>query len=410
MELRFHDGGGLMPLNNRGGIEPVEYRGFRGIRNTVSAERFGPEDLEAAVNMDIDDTGRTSRRNGSVSVLATAGAHSLWAEGDLAVFVQGTSFKRLAANYVASTLRTVTSGARMAYTSVIGRLFYSNGIENGVVEDGVSRTWGLVPPTGVGIATATPGGLLAAGRYQWTMTYLRDDLQESGTLIAGVITLADNDGIAFSALPVSSDPGVVAKMIYLTPTNGDTFYEALVLDNADTTATYMNDGTELTRPLDTQFCQNPPAGQCVAYFRGQTLVAKGSVLYASLPYGYELFDLRKNFDFESEITLLAPVEGGLFVCTQTHNIFLQGLTPDDWQQQVKTAVGAIPGTLVYAEGKDIGEGVPGVVALWLSQSGICMGTNDGGFNVLTDERLHTNIARSSGASVVIGGRVISTAE
>ena len=399
-----------MALNQRGGLDPVEYRKFAGIRNTVSPERFDIGALEAAVNIDLDDTGRASRRKGYTSALAAAGAHSLHAEGDLCVFVQGTSLKRLASDYTASALRTVTASRRVEYASVLGRLFYSNGAETGVIDGGASRTWGLVPPAHVGQAAAVGGGQLPAGRYQWTVTFVRTDGQESGALITAALDLPTVSGIAFSGLPVSSDPGVVAKIIYLTHANDEVMREALVLDAADTTAAYMNDGTEMAGELRTRYLQNPPAGQCVSYFRGHTIVAVGSVLYPSVPYGYELFDLRRYFDFESPITLIAPVESGVFVCTEAVNYFLPGLTPDDWKQKTATAEGAIPGTLVYVDGEDVGAGTPGRVALWLSRAGVCMGLDDGSFKVANRNRLLTSIVRASGASTVIGGRFVSTAE
>lgn len=389
---------------------PGRFKAFAGIRNTVSPERFGPADLVAAVNVDIDDTGRIARKKG-YSLLSATGTKWLYANGDLLLGVQGSGLMRLANDLTPlATLRTVTASQRMSYWTVIGRTYFSNGLEVGCVENGVARTWGMVPPSSIGVAASTPGGLLPAGRYQWTLTYLRGDGQESGTRLSGIVTLAEQAGIAWSSLPVSSDPDVAGKIVYLTTVNGDKFYEALILAAADTTATYMGDGVEFTRELETWLCQEAPAGQCVSYFRGQTLVAAGTVLYPSVPYGYELFDLRNYFDFESAITLIAPVEDGLFVCTQTHHYWLPGLSQADWTQQVKTDVGAIPGSLVYTDGQKVGEGIGGMVALWLARSGICIGANGGVFKVLTADRVNANIARSEGASVVIDNRVITTAE
>ena len=390
--------------------DTVTFKKFAGIRNTVSPERFGLEDLVSAVNFDIDETGRLKRRNGYSLAAAASGAHSLYANGELALYVQSTSLKRLATDYSATTLRTVTTGKKMSYTTVIGRTYFSNGTDTGVVENGSARTWGLVPPTSIGAAASTPGGLLPAGTYQWTVTYLRGDGQESGALMTGVVVLTEYAGVAFSALPVSSDPDAAYKIIYITPTNSEVLYEAAVVTNATTSTTYMGSGVEFARPLETWLCQQAPAGQCVSYFRGQTLVASGSGLYPSQPYAYELFDLRKYFDFESEITLLAPMENGLFVCTQTHHYWLPGLSPTDWAQQTKAEHGAILGSLVYTEGKNVGEGIPGLAALWLSREGVCVGANDGQFRVLSADRMNANISRASGASIVINDRVISTAE
>lgn len=45
-------------------IESVTLGRFSGIKNTVSSERLGPEDLERALNIDLDDSGQVRRRRG----------------------------------------------------------------------------------------------------------------------------------------------------------------------------------------------------------------------------------------------------------------------------------------------------------------------------------------------------------
>jgi hypothetical protein len=46
--------------------ESVILGAFKGLKNTVSRERLGPDDLERAVNVDIDDVGQLRRRRGRV--------------------------------------------------------------------------------------------------------------------------------------------------------------------------------------------------------------------------------------------------------------------------------------------------------------------------------------------------------
>ncbi len=390
-------------------VSATRFKSFAGLRNTVALERFDPSDLVIARNLDIDESGRLFRRDGYTSMLGAVGAHSLSAEGDLATFVQGTSLKRLWPDYSTTVLRSVTADLVVRYQSVIGRTYYSNGVENGVIEGGASRSWGITPPSSAGVATAS-AGMLPAGRYQWTMTFVRFDGQESGALVTGAIDLPDNSGISFSNLPVSSDTDIAYKVLYLTPTNGEVFYEALTVLAAATTASYINDGVELTRPLETLHLKEPPAGNVLGYYRGHMLVAVGAFLFYSKPYAYELFDLRDYLNFDGAITLIAPVEDGIYVCTQTHHYWLPGLTPAEWSLNVKAVTGAIPGSLTYVEGRDVGEGRDGRVALWLSQAGTCMGANGGAFAVLNSARLNMNINRNEGATIAFGGRVISAVQ
>ena len=45
--------------------DSVEFRKFVGLKNTVERERLGPDELEFAINVDLDDVGELHRRQGS---------------------------------------------------------------------------------------------------------------------------------------------------------------------------------------------------------------------------------------------------------------------------------------------------------------------------------------------------------
>lgn len=377
----------------------VTYHQFSGVRNDVSAERFGNGDLVAADNCDLDTTGKLSRRGGYA--LQRAGAsHSLFSHGALCVFVSGTSLLQLHADYSVSTLRSgLTADARMAYTHTVNdRIYYSNGYQTGVIDNEVSRSWGLTPPDYQPLASVGAGRLFA-GRYQYALTFLRSDGQESGTGVAEVIDVPADSAIDFTAIPVSSDPDVTQKSIFVSAANGDVLYRALTLANSVTTASYNDDGLNLNSPLDTQFLDVPPAGHLLTYYRGHIYSAVGNLLLHSEAFGYELFDWRKYLPFDSRIRLLAPVEDGFYLATETSTLYLAGSTPDDIRVIKKADYGAIEGTLAYAPGNLV-QGVtdPAPVALWTAPTGICRGLNGGVFTNLTESRYSFN-ARDSGAAV-----------
>lgn len=371
--------------------KPVEFKEFAGLRNTTAKERLSLEDMQVALNVDIDDAKRIERRTGQTLRLSGA-SHSLFSDGQTCLVVQGTTLKSVRATgtgaYAFDTLRSgLTSGARMSYWSVNGVIYYSNGYQTGVVQANASRSWGLTQPIGQPVASAI-GGYLPPGRYRYAVTFLRNDRQESGTGVSGTIDLASTGGIHFSGIPVSDDPTVDRKVIYLTPTNAEVLYQAMVISNDDTTADYRNEGYDLRLKLNTQFGRPAPAGHIVSYFRGCTLVAVGPVLWRSLPYRHELFMFGKDFNlFDADITLVAPVADGVFVATnQTY--FLRGADPGKWTLDVVADYGAIPGTLSYiqAEQQYVGQGLPGHSAVWASPRGHCRGTDDGTFMNLTESR------------------------
>ena len=356
-------------------------KAFAGIKNTVDAERLETGDLVTANNVDLDDTGKLSRRNGYAQNVAGA-VHSLWADGDLCLFVYGASLKRLATDYSSTTLRTgLTPNARMTYWNEHGKTYYSNGIETGIIENGVSRSWGL-PVPGLPMAENTVGNL-PPGVYQYTLTYVRTDGQESGATLAGQVNVTDG-GVSFTLIPVSDDDGVAYKVIYLTPANGDVLYQALILANDDTTATYSDDGLNLQMPLRTQFMQGAPAGQIVAYYKGRAYVVDGNIIYPSQPFSPELFDVREFIQYPERITIFAPVEDGIWLGTEKKVWFLPGSGPEDFTPKEKADYGAVFGTLAY----HFQETKNGEVryALFATDQGICAGYPGGVLVNLTQAR------------------------
>lgn len=363
------------------------YREFTGLRNTVPAERLGAGDLVAANNVDIDASGRISRRDGLT--LATAGAyHSLFASGNTCLIVSGANLLRISQNYALTVLRSgLTLNATMAYVAVNERIYYSNGHQTGCVENSGSRTWGIVPPSSQGQASEVSGNL-PAGAYQWAITFLRDDEQESGTGLAGRIDLQyDGAGIAFSNLPVSDDPGVTGKVLYLSSANGSTLYESHAISNTETSASIVSPIVG-GYPLTTQFLSPPPAGQCLAHFNGRIYVASGRYLYPSEPMADELFNREYAIEFDDEITLLAPVDGGLVISAGAMTGFLAGSSPEDFALTTRNTQRAIPGTLVQVNGALLLDGASGTkdVPMWMSDAGICIATPDGQISNLTENR------------------------
>lgn len=369
----------------------AEFKSFAGLRNDVQSERMEAGDLVTADNVNIDASGQLSRRDGRTLALA-GDYHSLWAAGDLCLMIGGTTLYRVAPGYTTTALRTgLTAGAKMAYQPINERVYYSNGRETGVIEAGASRSWGLAIPAHQGTATATAGSL-EAGTYQWAVTYLRDDGQESGTGLAGRIDLEEGGGIALSNLPVSDDPGAtLLKVLYLSECNGSVLYEAATID-ADATTHTITDAVGGANPLPTQHLSPPPAGQVLAYYKGYALVGTGSELYPSEPQAYELFDLRRYIDMPGPITLLATVESaassGFVIALRDETGWISGTSPEDFIYTKLTGYGAIPGTLTYVEGTLFGDGsLEGVMLpMWTSTAGVCVAFPDGRIINLTEQR------------------------
>lgn len=398
----------------------VLYSSFNGLRNDVTPERYGSGDLFIASNCDLDKSGRLSRRAGFTKQLAGA-VHSIWADDEqtICMFASGNQLNRMATDYSSAPLRTLAGvGARISYSKVNDEVFFSNGVDTGVIQNGTARTWGIaVPPLPSPSVTV---GYMPAGDYQFTMTYMRAEGQESGAPLAGVIAVPDGAGVKF-ALPVSADPGVASKILYLTTANSEELFMAIVVANASTSTTYIGDTTELSTPLKTQFLQPAPAGQLVAYYRGRMFVAVGDTLYPSEPYAYEWFDYRNYIQLSGKITLLATMEdkersgdaqhSGFFVGTDRSCGIIVGTAPSDFQYVPKTNYGAIMGALDYVDGSVFGDNSLGARSLpmWLTTQGLCVGKPDMEIQNLTRTK-YGFTAAGQGAALFMPGpnRFIAT--
>jgi hypothetical protein len=122
--------------------------------NTVKAPgelvhdpEHGRVELSRAINVDISDSGtRITRRKGTTFLTAGSFHSGFCAGGDILCVQEHPAWSSLYRfNPSDRTLTGVRSGLtqnrRMAYCQVGGLTYYSNGVENGIYEDGVSRPW-----------------------------------------------------------------------------------------------------------------------------------------------------------------------------------------------------------------------------------------------------------------------------
>lgn len=368
--------------------QPVEHGDFAGLVNVVPEDELELSDLLVAQNVNIDDKGKISRRSGHSAALSglDGSCRSLWSDGEAAFVVQDDELVEIMPDLSAELRRSgLTPGRDMAFTRLAGRTFYSNGVERGCVENSVDRSWGLEPPSSPGVAS-TVGGALPAGRYQFVVTFLRADLQESGASVAGSVDVAEGEGIQLSNLPLPADPGVAWKSIYFTHPNGETFYRAGLILDTDTSFLYALLGPA-TLVLRTQHLRPPPAGDFVDLFNGRTLVAKGNTLWHSEPWSLELFDLRKNFSFRSPIVALAALEDGVWVMTDDVVVWLNGRDPAQWTYSEKLQYGGLRGAATRCAQDEVTDnGGDTRVALLGTKQGMCIGFNGGTINNLSHDR------------------------
>lgn len=140
-------------LNNR--IDPARLHVSE--QNRIS-------ELAIANNVDIDSTGRISRRKGYTATARTEDIHSLFCENDICLYIVGTALWKLMPGFGAKGLRNdppLTQGLKMRYVAVDNRVYYTNTVENGYVEGDTSYAWvkgTYVGPTTMKILSNPPVG------------------------------------------------------------------------------------------------------------------------------------------------------------------------------------------------------------------------------------------------------------
>jgi hypothetical protein len=140
--------------------ESIIFDKFSGMKNTVTRERLSQDELERAINVDIDNAGQPRRRRGYVKKISGE-CHSLWGD-DRVYVVKAGMLSRVNDDYTTVPLVQVGS-ARVAFTEVNGDVYFSSNDASGIIAiNDTVRPWGYTNGQGAWISpvihpTATLG-------------------------------------------------------------------------------------------------------------------------------------------------------------------------------------------------------------------------------------------------------------
>jgi len=344
---------------------------FAGMNNRLPDHQLGLVErgrkagdyLRNAVNVDLTATGTLQRRKGTTLALAGADCHSLWADEQGAYFVDGGDLKTFPAGEVVRS--GLTPGRAVSYCRLPdGRCAWSNGVELGFINGGVSSP-PLSPPNPAPVVTASNGGALHAGVYQVAITAADAEGRESGATWPVQVTVPDGGRIEISGLP--GDPAA-ATNIYLSPLNGDVLYHATT--TIASSYSFPLVPQTLGRQLDTVGLVPMPPGRIVRYYHGRLLTADSAQLCYSEPFAHWLYHPMRNRILIAGLTLVEPVEGGLYLATQDKTWWLPGADVDQPERLVEILpYGAAAHSAARVEN---GTGV-----VWLSTRGLVIGDTQG---------------------------------
>ena len=277
------------------------FSGTTGINNKVdpSRLRFDPKtgivDLAAAVNIDIDDTGRPSRRRGRTATVRTEAWKNLFGCGSYGVGTKGDALCVIESDLSYTAIRNINASAKMSYIrDTDGEqdvVYYTNGHENGKIINKAS--------------------------YAWSVGEKTSETKE------------------FSAAPIGH---LIEK-------------------------------------------------------RKRMFIAQDNILWYSEPNSNDLYRLGTNhFRFISRMRMVQAVAGGLWVSDSDAIYFLGGeINPSNMEMPLQEKMADYPvsrGTGVKVPGSKIGvEGLSGIVVMFTTDKGVCIGTRDGRLINATERKI-----------------------
>ena len=119
-------------------------------------------------------------------------------------------------------------------------------------------------------------------------------------------------------------------------------------------------------------------GHLLEWFNSRLYAAQDDKVFYSDAAAPMRMDTRKNFiQFEGRLTMMKAVADGMFVSAGKHVFFLKGLDALDFAILKVGDSPAYLGSAIKVEGEDVGPGILGTVAMWLSDEGPFMGLPGG---------------------------------
>lgn len=372
----------------------LTFEAFTGINNVVPAHRLKGSDLIEALDADIGLTGEIYRRGGFTEVAGTChknlhNAHSYPATG-FQLATTGDALVAIHPNGDRHTVHPSLGSGRVWYCDLPdGRTAFANGLLHGITDGFTGRDHGVAPPESLGVLDFAFGALHPGSyRYELTMRRLSDGV-ESPSIISEPFTVS-RGGLRLDALPQRDGHEV---LVHLTHQNG----EVAFLVGTTSTGSFEWGGKNEDIPVSpcrTTGTQPFPVGTITAFWRGRLLVAVGKTIWASRPGNPHLSEWRAFKQFSNEVTLIQPVDDGIYVGTTEDLIWLGGATWEDLAYRPTRTGPVVLGSGVAAPGDQLrlGEGTgAGTAMVCIAGGNVVAGFSGGVIGNLTDKHYRTNV-------------------
>ena len=155
-----------------------------------------------------------------------------------------------------------------------------------------------------------------------------------------------------------------------------------------------------------------PIGHLLEIRNLRMFIAEDNILWYSEPNAPNLYRLSSNyFGFSSRLRMVQAVAGGLWISDSESVYWLGGeIAPTTMQMPVQIKAidsPVIEGTDIKALGSRIGKGIPGIVVIFTTEKGVCIGTGDGQLINVTEKKIDLPPG-TTGAGLYRDGKYILT--
>jgi hypothetical protein len=366
---------------------------FPGIVTDQEPFEIGLNGFVTAENVDLNKTQKPSRREGYSSFYAGT-IEVAWGDDEIFLFIEGGYLKSLQADASAEIITELSANSKFltATRAYDDRLYWTTGIDSGVIEGGNNRPFGVLKPGS--FVVEEDSGSMPEARYLLGLAYVNSRGVE-GPLSYAVLDTTGGVTITIPHTPLELlAQDIEYVRMFVSYPDGEQPYRAGEIAVGDATyMTYSGDTTDLGIPAEAFNLSNMPVGGFIEDHGARIWTSREDRLYFSNPYS-ELTNLLTQFmPFSATITGIGSVSGGLYVGTTDAVYFMEGSDPDRMGLSERLPYGMIPGTLVKADGRRVGEGANTKVLLWATERGFCMGTpgrrGEGEVTNLTEHRVGT---------------------
>jgi hypothetical protein len=362
--------------------------------------------VRRAENVVLSTDGQVRRRYGEgTPLVALTGMHSLWRSPvqQRLLCAAGSDLYEIRDNVATSIFTGLEVGRQVSFCDAAGDIMFASGSVIGkITASGLIRRPGVADLMGTRPRLQSTVGALPPGRYGVAFSLSNDLGEESGLSGIEWIDLPSGGGILVDRFTAATNS--ITLNVYVTAANGG---ELALYQSLGWTAAVSIGDSRRSRPATRHGRAPLPGGDIVRFFHGRTYVATANWLYYSDPFDRGVYDIKSGWvQFDRRITVLQPVDGGIFVGTRNGVYFLRGNDPVTFEQVQVSVRPPIPHSGAELPGSFfnpqlVPEDRP--VAAWLSDVGVMVGKSDGSVVALQSDRVRLSATAATLAAVLNGG-------